>query len=304
LKFQKRFAQSILAGLFAVACIHFTAKADEDDALAGTNVWTSQNSRFGPFGVLDHRSAYYQDGFPEPILIEQTEPEPEGEVELSYLHTEANGQQSDAIVADVEQSFGPLTFELDVPYIRQSDDDDVSEGVGTLDPGVRCPFYQFVSADGFFDTTLGVDVEAAIPVDTSLSKNGQLEPAVFDDLRLGNHITLQPFLGYSIVLGGGDNGGEQELEYGMAVAYTFRRTELRIPGVQAISPMFELNGELGLNEDESGQNDVLGSAGVRVDFQSLCGLEPSVGVAYVFPMDAVAREETKWGIAASFTVEF
>jgi len=41
-----------------------------------------------------------------------------------------------------------------------------------------------------------------------------------------------------------------------------------------------------------------------LDFQPISGLEPSLGLSYVFTIGSVARQVVHWGIATSFTVEF
>jgi hypothetical protein len=275
-----------------------------DDETAATNSWTSQNSRFGLFDTLDHRSGYYQDSFPQPLLLDDTSLEPEGELELDYLHTAAGDQRADIGGAEIQKSFGVATFELEVPYEHFSDSDDAASGIGNIELNSRCPVYQYVSATGLFDTTTGVGLDVGIPVNSQVSKNTELEPAVFDDLKVGHHFTIQTILGYDKLFGGGDDGGSEEFEYGLAFAWAVPHAQLPIPGIQRISPLFELDGELGLNEDETGQNNVLGSAGVRVDFQPIGDLDSSVGLGYVFPISSVAREEVHWGIAANFTVEF
>jgi hypothetical protein len=302
LKIQIKFVAKIVATFFVAVCIRSVANADED--ATSTNSWTPQNSRFGLFDGLDHRSGYYEDSFPTPLLVDETDAEPDGELELNYLHTGADDQRSDIFTGEYEKSIGVVTFELDVPYERFSDADDALQGIGNIELSAHCPVYQYVSANGLFDTTAGVNLDAGIPVNSEVSKNTELEPAVFDDLKLGSHITVQAVLGYDKSFGGGDDGGEEEFEYGLDFAYTIPRTELPIPGVARISPMFEVDGELGLNEDEVGQNSVLGSAGFRLDFRPLGDLEPSIALGYVFPMSSVARKDTHWGIATSFTVEF
>lgn len=288
--------------LFAVAGMPSISMADDDDTT--TNSWTTQNSRFGLFDALDHRSGYYADAFPEPLIVDETGPEPDGELEFNCLHTEATGQQSDLYNAQIEKSLGVVTFELGVPYQNVTDDGETFDGVPSIDVGARSPLYQFVSDNGVFDSTFGVDLEASIPVNSALDINTELDPGVFDDIQLGNHFTIQSVFAYSVLLGGGDNGGEQEFEYGFAFAYAVPHKDLPIPGVKTIYPMFEVSGELGLNQDESGQNSVLGSAGMRIVLKRIADLEPSIGLGYVFPMDSIARQEVHWGLAASFIVEF
>jgi hypothetical protein len=302
LKSRKQFIAKIVVTLFAAACFHYPAAAD--DEITGTNTWTPQNSRFGLFNCLDHRSGYYQDSFPQPLLLEDTSLEPDPELELSYLHTAASDLRSDDVSAEVQYSFDLVTFELEVPYERVSDSDDTAQGIGNIELNGRCPVYQYVSANGMFDTTAGVGVEVGIPVNSEVSKNTELEPGVFDDLKFGHHFTIQAMVGYDKLFGGGDDGGSEEFEYGLDFAYALPRAELPIPGVTSISPMFEVAGEVGLNEDESGQNNLLGSIGFRLDFQPIAGLDPSLGLGYVFPMSPAAHEEIHWGIATSFTVEF
>ncbi|MGB8369552.1 MAG: hypothetical protein WCF71_09715 [Verrucomicrobiia bacterium] len=289
---------------FAVTFIHSTAMADNQVALADTNSSVKPDSRFGLFNCLDHRSAYYGEFFPRPLLLDETSLEPDGELELNSLHTEENNQRSDVVTAEVEKSFGLLTLGLDVPYERDSDSGDVSQGIGNIDLGARYPLYQLVSAKGFFDTTLGVAMEVGIPVNSAVSKNTEFVPKIFNDLKLGEHFSLQSVLGYATLFGGGANGGLQTFEYGFAFGYTIPHSELPLPCVQRFTPMFELVGEKGLNKDESGQNSLLGSIGFRADLKAVGGLQPSLGLGFVFPIDSGARAEVHWGIATSLTLEF
>lgn len=291
--------------VFVVAgCIHSKAVADADDGLT-TNSWTAQNARFGLFDGLDHRSIYYTDSFPQPLLVDDTGIEPEPEVELNYFHTAAADQErTDMGSVELQKSFGVVTFELEAPYEHFSDSDDTAQGFGNIELSARVPLYQYVSDNGVFDTTAGVGMEAGIPVNSEVSKNTELEPAAFNDLGIGRHFTVQTVLGYDKLLGGGDDGGSAEFEYGLAFAWTMPHEELPLPGVERFSPLFEVSGELGLNEDEAGQNSVLGSAGFRVDFRAVGGVEPSLGLGYLFPMSSAGRDEVHWGIVANFTMEF
>ncbi len=247
--------------------------------------------------------AYNQEFFPEPLLVDDTGLE-DGEVEFGYLHTKVNDQHSDTFTAGVQKSFGLLTVELNIPYEREADSDDSSQGVGNINLEARYPLYQFVSTKGFFDTTLGVAMEAGIPVNTVASKNGELDPEIFNDLKLGKHSSIQTVLGYDTLLGGGHEGGLQSFEYGFVFGYTMQQGELQLPGVRQFTPLFELTGETGLNKGEAGQNSLLGSAGFRLDLKSLGEMHPSIGLGYVFPVDSGARKEVHWGIVASLVLEF
>lgn len=228
----------------------------------------------------------------------------ETEVELNYLHTRAGQQRSDIISPEIQKGIGVATLEVEVPYQRFSDSDDTAQGIGNIEVNLRCPFYQYVSTTGWFDTTVGVGMGGGIPVNSQVSQNGELEPIVFNDSKFGDHFTVQTVLGFDKTLGGGDDGGSAEFEYGFAFAYTITRDQLRIPGVEKISPMLELASELELNQDEAGQNSTLASAGFRAEFLSIGDVNSSFGLGYLFPITSAARDEVHWGIVTSFTVEF
>jgi len=277
---------------------------DDDDArLSSTNSAASGPPHYGFLNWIDPRSAYNQEFFPQPLLVDDTGLE-DTELEFSYLHTKAGSEHSDTAAAEIQKSFGLLTLELGVPYESAADSDDSVKGIGNINVGARYPLYQFVSAGGFFDTTLGVAMEAGIPVNSAVSKNAELEPEIFNDLRLGQYFSIQTVLGYDTLFGGGDEGGQQSFEYGFAFGYLIPHRELPLPGVEQLTPLFELSGETGLNKDESGQNSLLGSAGFRLDLKPIGWLQPSIGLGYVFPVDSGGREELHWGIASSLELDF
>jgi hypothetical protein len=284
------------AALFLLAMIPAAVRADTNSIPA--------DSRFGWFDLLDHRSAYLHEFFPQPLLVDDTSLESEGELEFNYLHTGAHDQQTDLGSIEVQKSFGLLTLELAVPYEREADSDDVARGVGSIDVGARHPFYQYVSARGFFDTTLGLSLEAAIPVNSAVSKYGEVAPKIFNDLKLGENISVQTEAGDSTLIGGGATGGLQTIEYGIALGYHLRPKVLPLPGVALFSPLIEISGERGLNHGQSGKNNILGGVGFRAIFKPVGEIQPSLGLSYVFPLDEGARDEVHWGIATSLIFEF
>jgi len=304
MQFRAKTAPIIWWIIFTVAFIQAKALADDQIAPPSTNSLAGLDPRFGFFDGLDHRSAYYQEAFPQPLLVDDTGLEQDGEVEFGELHTQANGQQSDMVTAGVQKSFGLLTLELGIPYERDSNAGDISQGVGNIAFGARYPLYQFVSAKGVFDDTFGVGVEAGIPVNSPVSRNTEINPKIFNDVMLGGHFSIQTVLGYSKLFGGGDDGGLQTFEYGLAFGYAIPNSALPLPGIQQFTPMFELAGETGLNLDEAGQNSLLGSMGFRLDLKPIGGLESSLGLGFVFPVDSGANAEVHWGIATSLVVEF
>jgi len=287
-----------------VACVHTTAAADNSPALASSNPVIATDSRYGLFDGLDQRSAYTQEFFPQPLLVDDTSLQKDLELEFSSLHTQVNGQQTDIVATEVQKSFGLLTLNLSVPYERDANAAAVSQGIGNISLGARYPLYQFVSANGFFDTTLGVGMETGIPASSAISINADFDPKVFNDLKLGEHFSLQSVFGYSTFVGGGGNGGLQTFEYGFAFAYAISHDEMPLPGTQQFIPMFELVGKTGLNKDAAGQNSLLGSMGFRLDLEPIGDLQPSLGLGYVFPIDNGGYAEVHWGIVTSLTFEF
>jgi hypothetical protein len=290
--------------LFGLCCLQATDLAEADELPTGTNSTRVTDSRAGLFYWLDPRSAYDREFFPQPLLVDDMSLENDGELEFSSLHTQADGQRSDVVAAEVQKSFGLLTFELRVPYERDAAAGNVSQGVGNIELGTRYPLYQFVSATGFFDSTFGVGMEVGIPVSSAIGINAEFDPKIFDDLKLGGHFSIQSVLGYSTLAGGGDNGGQQTFEYGFVFACALAHAELSLPGLRQFTPMLELVGETGLNQDEAGQNRLLGSIGFRADLKPIGELHPSLGLGYVFPIDNGAHAEAHGGIVTSLILEF
>ena len=206
--------------------------------------------------------------------------------------------------AEVEKGFGLLTLEIEVPYERDSSPDGITQGFDNIDLGARYPFYQFVSANGFFDTTLGAAVEVGIPVNSAVSKNAEFVPKVFNDTKLGEHFTAQSIFGYSTLFGGGNDGGLQMFEYGFDFGWAIQHSELPLPGVQQLIPIFELVGETQMNKDNSGQNSLLGNAAFRVNLDTIGRVQPRLGLGFVFPINNNARADVHWGIVTSLVFEY
>jgi hypothetical protein len=193
---------------------------------------------------------------------------------------------------------------VEIPYQRDVSNGIVSEGIGNIDIGARYPVFQYVSGNGLINTTFGVGVEAGIPVNSTISKNTEFVPKVFNDLKLGDHLTLQSILGYSALFGPGEEGGLQTFEYGFVLGYTIQHTELPIPGLLQLIPMLELSGETELNKEDRGHTSILGDVGFRANLKTVGPLQPRLGVAFVFPMDRGAREDVNWGVVTSLVFEY
>lgn len=273
---------------------------------------SSTDSRYGLLNLFDHRSMYGKGIFPEPFLIGASDLEM-NELRFDWLHQEGKGRVADFSHIELEKSFGLLTLELNIPYERDTTrlyspltrrtNGARSEGLANIEVGARHPVYQFVSRDESIDSTFGVAIEVGIPTNSIVSKNTEIVPKIFNDLRLGEHFTLQTVLGYSFLRGSGEAGGRQTFEYGLVFGYAIPHKELPLPGTDRIVPMFEIKGETATNHG-AGHNILLGDVALRLNLKAIGRLQPRLGVGYVFPIDKGAKDELRWGIYTSLVFEF
>ena len=264
---------------------------------------SSPSTRYGLFGLLDHRSSYGQGVFPEPFLVDDSDLEV-NEARLDWFHSGVANSHTDVITAEVEKGFGLLTLEVEVPYERTATGGDVVEGMDNIDWGARYPIAQYVSSDGSIDTTFGVAFEAGVPTNSTLSKNAEWVPKLFNDLRIGDHFTLQSIFGYSTLSGGGQDGGLQNFECGFVLGYTIPHNELPIPGVEQLIPVVEIDGATQLNHADHGQSNVLADIGFRANMKTIGGFQPRPGLVFVFPLTEAARADLHWGVFASLVFEY
>jgi hypothetical protein len=303
-----------IPSLFACVFAGQVKAADPITSPAATpNSSSAGGYRYGLFGALDSRSQYGKGAFPEPFIVDDSDLE-ENELRLDWVHTEHRGQQANETTAEIEKGFGQVTLEVEFHYERNTarsfnfdtnrSQFDGEAGFGNIDLGARFPVYQFVSKDELIDSTFGVGIEVGIPTNTIVSKNTEVVPKVFNDLRIGDHFTLQTIVGLSFLLGGGDDGGSNTLEYGLDFGWTIPHSELPIPGVQQMIPIFEVSGETALNNGAFGQNTLLGNAAVRFNLNSIGRFQPRLGIGYIFPMDKGGRDDLRWGVVTSLVIEF
>lgn len=290
-----RCAAPLLAVLVTIAAT-FSLHAGESAAPS------APDTRYGLFRLFDHRSSYGQGVYPEPFLVDDTDAE-DNELRFDWLHAKAGPVRSDFAKFEYEKGFGLLTFELEVPYEREASPDSIEQGMSNIDISVRHPFFQYVSLGGFFDTTFGAAFEVGIPTTSHVSKNVELVPKIFNDLRLGSRVSLQSLCGYSILGGPGEGSGLHVFEYGFLLGITFQHKELPIPGVLQFIPIFEISGEKQLNHDDT-HNSILADVGFRVSLKSIGEIQPRIGVSYVFPMNQAARDDVHHGIYTSLVFEF
>jgi len=286
----------VIVGCICLLAVESRAALTNEIATASS----SSDTRHGLFNLLDSRSEYGQGVFPEPFLVDDSDLEP-GEARLDWLHTEAGRAKSDTVKAEVEKGFGMVTLELEVPYEYDTAPGRVTHGFDNVDLGARAPIWQFVSQNGFVDSTLGVGIEAGIPTGSAVGQNAELVPKVFDDLKIGN-FTTQAVLGYSALFGPGEDGGLRTFEYGFVFGYTIPHRQLPLPDVLESVPFFELVGESQLNHARG--NSLLANAGFRFNLKAIGRIQPRPGIGFVFPVDSGAREETHWGVITSLVFQF
>jgi hypothetical protein len=197
-------------------------------------------------------------------------------------------------------------LEIEVPYEvdTATAPKKTTDGFDNIDLGARYPIYQFVSDNKLVDTTFGVALEVGIPTHSSLSKDTEIVPKIFDDLRLGEHFTLQSICGLSMLYGSDDANGLKTFEYGFVFGYTIPHEQWALPDVLQFIPVFELSGETQLNKDNPGHNSLTGNAGFRVNLKAIGRIQPRLGVGYVFPIDNGAREDLHWGAITSLVFEY
>jgi hypothetical protein len=298
------FMMASVPGLLLAADQTASSPSTQPATSASAQAQTTQpgDTRYGLFNWLDRRSAY-DSAFPEPFLVDDTAFE-DNEGRLDWLHTANNADHSDSIKTEIEKGFGVTTFEIEAPYTREVSGGQVTKGWENVDLGVRAPFYQYVSASGAVDSTFGAALEVGIPTGSDLSKNTELVPKLFNDLKIAN-FTLQSLVGYSTLFGPGEGGGGlQNFEYGFVFGYTIQHEQLPLPGVLQFIPMFELTGETGLNKDSAGDTSLTGNAAFRVNLKPIGRVQPRLGTGFVFPIDTNARQDLHWGVITSLVFEY
>ena len=300
---------AVLAVLIAVGVSSATICQAGDPAASGP----TPSERYGPFGLLDHRSIYGQYWFPEPLRADESDVD--NELRVDWFHGEKQGRQDDELKVEIEKSFGLFTFEVAPAW--QSDrtqefnpntgmiDHNRDEGFGNIELGGRFPFYQYVSPNGSFDTTFAFGVEATVPTRSRISKDWEFVPKCFNLTRIGDHLSIQTGLGDS-VLAGPVGRGLSTLEYSATLGYELTKADLPLPFILSTVPILEFDGERTLNQEEAGHNQLLGTAGFRLNFDSIKWLpaQPRIGIGYTFPIDKGARDEFRWGVVTSLVFEY
>jgi hypothetical protein len=291
----RAFAVSIFLTLFAASSMY---------ALGDEPVTQSSSDHYGLFGLLDHRSIYGQYWFPEPLNADESDVD--NEIRVDWHHMEKTGKQQDTVDMEVEKSFGLLTLEVSPGYESdRSDTDGNQSGLTNIELGARYPIFQYVSPHQFFDTTFVFGLEISPPSGSEISKDTEFVPKLFNLTRLGEHLSIQTGLGDSILVGP-EGRGLSTIEYGIQFGYELTHSVLPIPGILSTVPILEFDGEHTVNQDDAGLDELFGTIGFRLNFDSISWLpaQPRIGLGYTFPVDQGARNDFDWGIVTSIVFEY
>jgi hypothetical protein len=269
------------------------------------------STRYGWLNLLDSRSSYGQFWFVEPLRA--PEMDVDREVRMDYFHAEGPGGQSDEVKPEIEYNFGLLTLEAETSYQWNHElsadpltgrlSHQTTRGFGGIELAARHPVFQYVSPDNFFDYTVAAAFEVAVPSGSRLGRDTELVPQLYQLARIGQHLSVEASVGYSLLIGPVE-GGSNTLEYNLVLGCNLEHDELPVPGVLRTIPIFELNGDTGLSREAAGHNALSGTAGFRLNFSAIGPLQPRIGIGYVFPIDRGARDDLTWGIVTSVVFEF
>ncbi len=275
------------------------------------DISSGESTREGFLGLLDSRSIYAKDWFPEPLLADESGLD--NEFAMTYFHAEKKNQQTDQLHVEVEKSFGQVTLEIGGGYEADRSatfdpdsgtyDREHEQGITNIELGARCPILELVSDNGVWDNTVVFGMELSPPSGSQISKDTEIVPKFFDMLKIGEHFSFQAGLGLSTLIGPQERG-LQTLEYDAVFGYELIHEVFPLPFVVSTTPMFELDGETTLNKEDAGLDNLSATVGFRLNFDSIGRIQPKLGLGYVMPVDSGAREDFHWGVVTSLIFEY
>jgi hypothetical protein len=285
---------------------------DDDDAKqkpANSPATNPTSTRYF-LGLLDNRSSYGKDFFPDPFL--GPEFDAEQQVELDDLHGEKSGVQNDEVDAGVEWNvIGQLSVAAEFgwdsqqqagPSDAQGDNEQQDAGTGweSLDLAVYHPVFQYVAQDSLLDYTAIARLDLGIPTRTRVSGNDiQLTPWLGHLLRLGDHISVEAWTGSQFTIAPHQTS---QFIYGASFGYQFSHHQLPLPCTQTLIPILELDGQSPFSGN--GEDALFAVAGFNVNFNPIDEAQPMIQLGYQVPLDQGARDQLRWGILANVLFEF
>jgi hypothetical protein len=301
----------IVAAAFILLTCALPSKAvvllDSDDQppIPASQSSTGTSSRYF-FNLLDSRSAYGADFFPD--LFVGPEFDRETQLEIDYAHAESDGGQGNEIDAEFDWNpVGQLTlagefgWESDHASSADEDDDDGTEaGFESVDLAAYHPIFQYVSSNRFFDYTAVVRLDMAIPTRTTVSGNDlQLTPWLGQMIRLGDHLSVQAWTGALFTIAPDQT---PQFIYGAAIGYQIPHKDLPIPMIDSVTPMLELDGQRPFTTPA--EDALFGVGGFHLTPTPVDDVQPSFGLGYQFPIDHGAGAQLRWGVILQFFLDF
>jgi hypothetical protein len=283
---------------------------DDDDVVKPTPPVTpipNQSSTRYFIGLLDHRSSYGLDFFPDPFL--GPELDSERQVEADYLHSEKTGRRADEIDAGIQWNVvGQLNVagefgwnsehQTNIIGADQSPDTEEESGTGfeSVDLAIYHPLFQFVSHDNQFDYTAVARLDLGIPTRTPVSGTDvQLTPYLGHVLRIGNHVSIEAWTASQFTIAPNQTS---QFIYGALLGYQIPHEQCPLPLTERITPLLELDGQTPFSGNA--QDTLFTVVGVNINFKSTGEFQPSIQFGVQLPLDQGARDQLQWGVLAEF----
>jgi hypothetical protein len=288
---------------------------DDDKPKSGTLPTTDASSGRYFFGLLDHRSSYGKDFFPDPFL--GPEFDIEKQLEFDYGHGEKRGYRNDEIDAGFQWNVvGQLMVAGDFGWSNQHDSGSVGDsggddgggsatnsngsGVDDVTLAVYHPVFQYVSEDGSFDYTAAARLDVDIPTHTPVSGTDVLlTPYLGQLIRLGDHVSVETWTGSQFTIAPHQT---TQFIYGGSLGYALPHSQLPLPFTESTTPLIELDGQTAFSG--AGQDSLFGVAGFAWEMKVSGDVQPAIEIGYQFPLDQGAGDQLDWAIVASFFLQF
>ncbi|HUB25978.1 MAG TPA: hypothetical protein VL992_11160 [Tepidisphaeraceae bacterium] len=276
---------------------------DDDQKPATTN--PASNRYF--FGLLDHRSVYGSDFFPDPLI--GPEFDADQQIEVDYAHSEKRGVVDDEVDGGFQWNVvGELTIAAEAGWESDhesnsgdtGDSDDGGSGAENIDLAVYHPIFQFVSDNHAIDYSAVARLDVGIPTRTPVSgDDAQLTPYIGHLLRLGDHICIEAWTGSQFTIAPEQTN---QFIYGGLLGYAIDHQQLPLPWIARLTPFFEFDGQTPYSSN--GQDALTGIAGMQIYFHAIGEVQPELEIGCELPLDQGARDEADWGIITQISLDF
>ncbi len=250
-----------------------------------------------PIGTLLPQSKFYQDFFPQPLLMDSITPD--DQVAGNIFYGGGSDWQTE-VSAEIAWSYHLLTLDAVVPYKHVSVHDDSADGFGPISLSARHPVYQHISDSGLLDYTVGARAEFGVGTDTELAKDNEFVIGAYQALAIGERFSIQFLTQYSFLVGA-DHGGATNFEYDLVFGYELHTPFWRL---EKIVPMIEIDAATGVGGEGQGPATWIGVLGADFRFNRKSFGQPVLGLGFVYPLNDNAEHEFDWGVTTRFILQF